>query len=143
MPLRTNIYLKNQRVSIVLTKEKMKGNTMTKKTIVFLVGVVVLALVSIAVYAATETSQTPTNDVSITNAEVTDTGVCCQDCDGNCEDCEDCDGNCGDCGNCDAACKGHGEGRTCGGHGEGAKCGGHGEGQGHKSGFCAGRGCGM
>ena len=99
---------------------------MTKKTIVFLVGAVVFAFVAIAVYASTDTSQTPTNDTSITNAE-----VCSQDCGKDCERCEDCDGNCEDCDGCDKPCEGHGD--KCGGHGDGGKCGGHGDG---------GKGCG-
>jgi len=68
---------------------------MTKKTIVFLVGVVVFAFVGIAVYAAADTGQALTNDTSIANAEVGNTEVCCQDCckgccEGCCEECEDC-----------------------------------------------------
>lgn len=94
---------------------------MSKKTIVLLVGVVLLALAGIVVYAGAETIKTPTSDINITNAEVADTGVCCQDCDGNCEDCEGCGGNCEDCLNCDAACKGHGAVRMCGGHGDAGK----------------------
>ena len=86
---------------------------MSKKTIVFLVGVVAFALAGIAVYAATDTSQAPTNDTSITSVEVANTEACSQDC------CKDCDGNCEDCDNCDKPCKGHG-GR-CGGHGDGDK----------------------
>lgn len=118
----------------MLTKEKMKmkGNIMNKKTIVFLVGVVVF--VAIAVYAANDTGQTLTNDTSITNAEVTNTEACSQDCDkdcnkdcnGDCESCNNCDGNCENCDNCndcDRPCKGHGEG------------------QGHKFGKCGGGGC--
>ncbi len=103
---------------------------MTKKTIVFLGSVVVFVFVAIAVYAATDTSQTPTNDTSITNAEVTNTEACSQDCgkdcDGDCENCDNCDGNCENCDNwddCDRPCKVHGEG------------------QGHKFGKCGGGGC--
>ena len=141
----------------VLTKEKMKmkGNIMSKKTIVFLVGAVLFALVGITVYAATDIGQAPTNDTSITNAEVTNTEVCSQDCDKDCnrdcEKCEGCDGNCDNWDDCDRPCKGHGEGRMCGGHGDGngdgngdgAKCGGHGEGQGRKPGMCGGHGGGV
>lgn len=99
---------------------------MSKKTVAYLAGVIVLAFVAIAVYAAADTGVTPTNDASIANAEVAGTGVCCLDCDGDCENCEGCDGNCED---CDGDCRGHGEGRMCGGHGDGdgngGKCGGH------------------
>lgn len=58
---------------------KMKGNIMTKKTIVFLVGVVVFVFVAMAVYAATDTGQNLTNDNSITNVEVTNTEAYSQD----------------------------------------------------------------
>ncbi len=105
----------------------MKGNIMTKKTVVLLVGAVLFAFVGIAVYAATDTSQTPTNDTSITNAEVTNVEACGQYCGRDCDkDCDDCDGNCENCANwdnCDRPCKGHGEG------------------QGHKFGKCGGGGC--
>jgi len=101
---------------------------MSKKTIVLLVGAVLLAL---AVYAGGQRVNAPTDDTSIANAEVAETGICCLDCDGDCEDCEGCDGNCED---CDMPCKGRGEGRMCGGHDEGGNgcwsggCGGHGNG---------------
>ena len=42
---------------------------MNKKTILSLVGICVLAYVAFAVHAATDTSQIPTNDARITNAE--------------------------------------------------------------------------
>ena len=95
---------------------KMEGNIMSKKTIVLLVGALLLAL---AVYAGGQRINAPTDDTSIANAEVAETGICCLDCDGDCKDCEGCDGNCEDCDNCDMPCKGHGEGRMCGGHDEG------------------------
>lgn len=104
---------------------EMKGNTMTKKTIVFLVGVIVFAFVAMAVYAATNTGVTLTKDTSITNAEVTNVEACGQycgkDCDGNCENCVDCDGNCENCDNwdnCDkrSKCQGY-KFSKCGGGG--------------------------
>ena len=91
----------------------MKGNTMTKKTVVVLVGLVVLAFVTVAVCAATNTGVTLTKDTSITNVE-----ACSQYCgrDYN-KDCDDCDGNCA---NCDkrSKCQGYKFGK-CGGHGNG------------------------
>ncbi len=121
---------------------KMKGNTVTKKTVACLAGVIVLAFVAVAVYATADTGQTLTNDTSIASAEGTKTEgsaqICvkdcqsCEGCDGDCENCEGCDGNCEDCEKCEAACKGHGEGRMCGGHGDSGNgcwsggCGGHG-----------------
>jgi hypothetical protein len=112
-------------------KEKMKGNTMTKKTIVLLVGALLLAL---AVYAGGQRINAPTDDISIANAEVAETGICCLDCDGDCENCERCDGNCEDCDACDGNCEAHVEGSMCGGHVEG---------KGHKPGMCGGHGCGI
>lgn len=105
----------------------MKGNAMAKKTIVFLVSVVVFACVAVVVYAANNTSQTLTNDTSITNAEVTKTEGCGQVCGKDCESCEGCDGNCEDCDMpcCDMPCKD--QGGRCGVHdGISARCGGHG-----------------
>ncbi|MGD8787005.1 MAG: hypothetical protein PVJ60_06245 [Phycisphaerales bacterium] len=106
---------------------------MTKKTVLFLVGAVLFTFVAIAVYAATDASQTVTNDTSITSAKVCSLDCCkdcdtCEDCDGNCEDCcRDCDGNCEDCENCDDCnkpCKG--QGGKCGSRGDSNKCGGYG-----------------
>ena len=100
---------------------KMKGNTMTKKTVVVLVGLVVLAFVTVAVYAATYTGVTLTKDTSITNAEVTIVEACGQYCGRDCDkDCDDCDGNCESCANCDkrGKCQGYKFGK-CGGHGNG------------------------
>jgi len=117
---------------LYVNEEKIskKGNTMAKKTIVFLVGGVVLAFVAVAVYAATTTSQTLTNGTSVTNAEVTNVEACGQycgkDCNGDCESCDNCDGNCQNCDNwdnCDRPCKGRSEG------------------QGHEFGKCGGGGC--
>jgi len=103
---------------------KMKGNTMTKKTIVFLVGGVVLAFAAVAVYAAIDTSQTLTNDTSITNAEVANTEGCGQVCGKDCESCKDCNGDCED---CDMPCKDQG-GRYCDMpcKDQGGRCGSHG-----------------
>lgn len=102
---------------------------MIKKTVLFLGGVVVLTFLAIAVYAATDTGQTLTNDAGIANAEASS-----QACGRNCETCEDCDENCEECDDCVLDCKGHGEGRMYSGHGDG---------QGHKPGPCGGHGCGI
>jgi len=112
---------------------------MAKKTIVFLVSVVVFACLAVLVYAANNTSQTLTNGTSVTNAEVTNVQACGQycgnDCKGDCESCEGCDGNCED---CDMPCKD--QGGRCGIHdGISGRCGGH-DGI---SGRCGAHGCGI
>ena len=96
---------------------------MSKKALTLIIGVFALVFVAIAVYAATDTSPTLTNNTSITSDQVCgkncdknceDCTCKCKNCDGDCENCDkDCCDNCKNTESCDKPCKG--DGGVCGG----------------------------